>query len=261
MKKDFDSQNLLENAEISLFDEALNLIDKTITDKNGYFEFTDLENQTYIVMETKAPEGYKLGNNEEKIVFSENCDNDIFLVFFNKKLDEEVPKDKHYSISGYKIDNETKETLSGAEISLFDENNVLLETYVTENDGFFHFIINKLGTYIVEETGSPLGYLLGENRVEVVITKENDHVSLLFKNERMIEPMLPGGKEPNDPDQKKPIISELPKDPEIEEPIPKIEETAVPSKPKTPHTAVKENYFHILVFDSFIIECCNTLKF
>lgn len=171
-----------------------------------------------------------------------------------------MPKDEHYSISGYKIDNETKETLSGAEISLFDENNVLLETYVTENDGYFHFIINNSGTYIVEETAAPIGYLLGENRVEVAITEENDHVSLLFKNERMIDPTLPGGKEPNDPDPKDPIIPELPKDPKIEESIPKVEETPVPSETKTPHTAVKENYFILLYTTVLLLSVTVFLK-
>ena len=54
-----DENNLLRNAEFTLYDKN-NKEEKVLTDAKGIAEFTGLEPGTYILKETKAPDGYNI---------------------------------------------------------------------------------------------------------------------------------------------------------------------------------------------------------
>ena len=63
----------LENVEFSvLSDTTGKLVQKGLTDKEGYLKFTDLPYDTYTVKETKTPEGYEPAKDFKVTIHEQN---------------------------------------------------------------------------------------------------------------------------------------------------------------------------------------------
>ncbi len=127
------------------------------TDSDGFYKFTeDLEEGFYIVREVLKDGWEQVSPTDPDYYFVEltnenrNSENNIFK---NQRIDD----DPLYSISGRKLDYESKKGLDGWEIRLFSsfDDPVPLEIKLTDTvddvKGYYEFINLEAGEYIVKE--------------------------------------------------------------------------------------------------------------
>ncbi|MGG7212518.1 SpaA isopeptide-forming pilin-related protein [Clostridium nigeriense] len=87
IKKIDESGNILKGAEFTLYDKDGKEISKNISDDNGIARFDSVDYGTYVLKETKAPEGYK----KDDTVFEIVVDSSITqkFTFKNYKINDE----------------------------------------------------------------------------------------------------------------------------------------------------------------------------
>ncbi len=97
------------------------------------------------------------------------------------------------SVKGLKIDNETKETISGALFGLysntqteFTEETAIL-TSESNEDGIFNFENVPYGEYIVRELKPAEGYLPNEENYQVTISENDEIIEITVENDKIPE--------------------------------------------------------------------------
>ncbi|MCI5481396.1 MAG: hypothetical protein MR416_09505 [Lachnospiraceae bacterium] len=151
---------LLEGAVFELYDSKGILIANGTTGADGKLCFTGLAFGTYLLKETKAPEGY---------VISEELANGKQV-----KIDSTVQVDLNFtnttkkgSITITKKDAETDSLLSGAVFGLYSEvscaSESLIEQRTTLASGSVTFTGLEAGNYYVREITAPTGYQLNDS--------------------------------------------------------------------------------------------------
>ena len=140
----------------------------------------NLQNGTYTLEETKAPEGYKL--NTEKVKFDITDSNKDVTVNFYNEAEESV-------VTISKIDAETRAPLAGAVLvvkNMADGSEV--ERFTTGTSA--HVIKDlKEGTYMIIEEQAPAGYMRSELGVKFTVDK--DHLSHQITIENSKEVVVP----------------------------------------------------------------------
>ena len=83
-----------------------------------------------------------------------------------------------------KIDEDTNEPLAGAEFVLKDSNGKEIATWTSTTNSY---VIKNLpnGTYTLQETKAPDGYILNDQIVEFTITDTNRNIAIRFKNKEI----------------------------------------------------------------------------
>ncbi|MBC6179092.1 collagen-binding protein, partial [Listeria welshimeri] len=120
---------LLEGATFELYDNG-KLVDTQTTDDQGVLVFSDLIYGDYTLKEVAAPEGYSLPTvSTENIKVTVDQDNKTVQVTNEKKAAKETG-----SMHLVKTDNETGETLAGAEFSLYNDTNQELQSGLTTDE-------------------------------------------------------------------------------------------------------------------------------
>lgn len=179
IKVDKDNKELkLEGVEFEVLDENNNVLEKIITDENGEAltskyairDFSKLK-----LRETKTLETYVLSNKIETIELKENQISTI--KFENEKIKGKV------EITKVDSKDENKK-LEGAKFGLYDENDNLIETLVTDKEGIALSHVLYKGKYYLKEleTGSNY-YLLNEDTFEFEIAKNGEIIKKTIKNE------------------------------------------------------------------------------
>ena len=142
-----------------------------VSDENGMVVLTNLEPNTYVVTETKAPEGYVIGT--QPITVAVTADDAQTVTFTDPEKGSLTIVKK--STSG--------ELLSGAEFRVTTADGKLVANnggrvssngiYVTDENG--QIVLTKLepNTYIVTETKAPAGHVLNSTPVSVVVTADD----------------------------------------------------------------------------------------
>lgn len=167
---------LLSDAWFSLIDEKGSTLQNAGT-VNGRVAFEDVPVGRYTVKEVQAPEGYELSGKAVTVTVESN--KTVELSFVNKKSGTPVvPANGRITIN--KVD-ENSNALAGAEFTLYDENNRIVETAVTDKDGKVVFESLKDGRYFVKETKAPEGYVL-VNEAKIVDIAGGQIYSYKFKN-------------------------------------------------------------------------------
>ncbi len=167
---------LLSDAWFSLIDEKGSTLQNAGT-VNGRVAFEDVPVGRYTVKEVQAPEGYELSGKAVTVTVESN--KTVELSFVNKKSGTPVvPANGRITIN--KVD-ENSNALAGAEFTLYDENNRIVETAVTDKDGKVVFESLKDGRYFVKETKAPEGYVL-VNEAKIVDIAGGQTYSYKFKN-------------------------------------------------------------------------------
>ncbi len=164
-------EKMLQGVTITLYDQNGNLLATTVTDVNGYYKFENLAPGTYMVRETQ-PTNYihggqepgNLGGNESKDELSA-----INIPSGQDATDYNFCEILPVSISGYVHEDPIRNCLvdpgevmiAGVTITLYDENNNVLATTLTDVNGYYKFDMLKPDTkYTVRQT-QPAGYIHG----------------------------------------------------------------------------------------------------
>lgn len=152
----------LKGAKFTLYNAAGNAVMTAVSDEQGKVWFTNLAEGNYTLRETEAPVGYVLNSRTINVKIDDSSSKTFDFV--NKAVETTVPG----AITVIKTDEEGS-PLAGAEFSLYDENGALLKKAVTGQDGRTLFENLPLGTYTVEETGAPQGYVLSTQKLTVTV--------------------------------------------------------------------------------------------
>ena len=195
LQKTTKSNDVLEGAEFTLYDEDGNVIEgfEPVT-SNAFGEviFTAVPTGRYIIKETKAPSGYMDYNKEIHVEVSVNDNNEAVIVFTIDgelvELNEDgvmtVENERKpttptpnpgpvYGKIAIKKTDENKKVLSGAEFTLYNDKGAVVEKAVTGADGIVKFEELAKGNYTIEETKAPTGYVLSDKVINVVISGSN----------------------------------------------------------------------------------------
>lgn len=179
IKVDKDNNEVkLEGVEFEVLDENNKVLEKIVTDENGEAltskyairDFSKLK-----LRETKTLENYVLSDKVETIELKENQISNI--KFENEKIKGKV------EITKVDSKDENKK-LEGAKFGLYDENDNLIETLITDKEGIALSQVLYKGNYYLKEleTGSNY-YLLNEDTFEFEISKNGETIKKTIKNE------------------------------------------------------------------------------
>ena len=179
IKVDKDNNEVkLESVEFEVLDENNKVLEKIVTDENGEAltskyairDFSKLK-----LRETKTLENYVLSDKVETIELKENQISNI--KFENEKIKGKV------EITKVDSKDENKK-LEGAKFGLYDENDNLIETLITDKAGIALSQVLYKGNYYLKEleTGSNY-YLLNEDTFEFEIAKNGETIKKTIKNE------------------------------------------------------------------------------
>ena len=168
----------LSNITFWLYDNNDKLIDVLKTDSNGYVKYDNLEIGKYYLLEKDTEKGYIIDSEKHyfEIQKENNAGSKIKIELLNKlkKGDLEFSKE----------DLTTSEGIKDTIIEIYDDNNNLLLTKVTDEEG--KIIISKLPVgkyYIIEKEANSL-YQLTNEKVFFEIKEDNEIVKASMTNEK-----------------------------------------------------------------------------
>ena len=159
------------------------VIGEYTTSANGTIVINRLKAGTYVIEETKAPDGYIM-NDAPETIYITGKEQDVITVEF-----------ENYSDGGLiirKLDSETKQPLAGAEFKVTTANGTVVDNYggtvssngiyTTDTSGQIHITGIEAGTtLVVTETKAPDGYVL-ETMSQTVTINKSDMQTLTFYN-------------------------------------------------------------------------------
>ena len=172
-KRDASSNAFVSGATLRLVRASDNaVIDEWTTGSSGHV-IRGLAPGNYKVIETKAPSGYTLSNSEVDVTVTNSQSEPLTVTFYNTKNE----------ISIVKVDSETGKIVSGATLKVTNSSGDEVDTFITEDTPH---VLSQLspGTYYVEETNNPEGYVLDSNRVSFVVNEDTSNLQVEFKNKR-----------------------------------------------------------------------------
>ncbi|WP_312700492.1 SpaA isopeptide-forming pilin-related protein [Sedimentibacter sp.] len=190
---------MLSDAWFSLIDSNGTTLQNAVT-INGRASFEDVPVGRYKVEEVQAPEGYELTSQTVNVTV--DSEETVTLRFVNKKSGVTVtPVSGRITIN--KVDGDNA-PLAGAEFTLYNENNEIVGTAVSDASGRVVFDNLSDGRYFVKETEAPAGYRLVSDSLTVNVAGGSSN-SYRFRNvpdtEDIGDPDIPlGWEEIEDPD-------------------------------------------------------------
>ena len=157
------------------------------TDESGIIKLPTLEKGTYIITETKAPDGYALSDNPSQTIKIDNTKTYTVDFYNHKQLGVQI----------IKIDSDTKQPLKGAEFQIWNTGassstsvsggtpaGTLVGTYTTDNNGVINVVL-PAGTYEILETKAPEGYQIDRHKQDIVV-KDGKQTSVTFTNTKIL---------------------------------------------------------------------------
>ena len=164
LKVDEETNTPLQGAEFEITQDGKH-IETITTGENGIATSSLLPFGNYLVKEIKAPAKYVLNGQEHPVTISENGKT-IEITHTNKIIKGKVAVKK--------TDSEIADlNLEGAEFTIYDNNKNTVATITTNKDGYAESEPLNYGTYTMQETKAPKGYLLS-NKVWDININEND---------------------------------------------------------------------------------------
>nr|WP_289038316.1 Cna B-type domain-containing protein [uncultured Allobacillus sp.] len=159
-----DHSKRLSGAVFELYDETGEvLLNSKTTNQEGIVTFKNLLYGDYLLKESKAPEGYVVGINDQQTVTVDNKATELEVK--NKEIIHEVELTK--------VDEANQETLKGAVFELYEkESSTLLGTFTTDEDGRIFVKELSPGEHYFIEKEAPDGYLLDEKPISFTIDEK-----------------------------------------------------------------------------------------
>lgn len=146
------------------------LIGYYYTDKEGYFKVENLYLGKYYLKEIKNDNSYNLSN--EKIDIELKYKDQYTSIVYEKVYVTNMQKQGKLKI--LKLDSVTKEPLSGVTFQIFNNNDELIYTGITNEFGFLELVL-PIGKYYLIEKETIEGYELNMEKIYFEI-KENEEV-------------------------------------------------------------------------------------
>ena len=168
-KVDAVSKQLIAGAKLQLVSSSGNVVDEWTSNDTESHYIEKIEPGYYNIIETKAPNGYLTVS-----VMSIYVDN-------TGDIQEYYVDDEFTTIQIDKLIKGTTEHLSGASLKLVDENNNLIDEWIS--DGSSHLIdhVNP-GKYKIIEVSSPKGYIPAKP-VEITVEAKTELQSFVIEND------------------------------------------------------------------------------
>ena len=178
--KDYKGQGnaKIEGTVYTLFDKDNNKVNDLVIDENGNAQIENLDFGTYYLKETIPGEGYQL----DQEVYTINIDDKnpkITLQLEDELIKKEIVLHKTFG-DGENFTGE-KDIL----FSIYDENNQLLDTIKTDENGYAYITL-KYGNYKIVQQNTTNGYKMIEP-IEITIEDEKDNSLLLDLKDQIIK--------------------------------------------------------------------------
>ena len=143
------------------------------TDATGTIEIPNLARDSYVIKETKAPDGYVLENKAQTIHVS-----------YGLAYTVTVENAKMSGAQIIKIDATTKQPLKGARFTVYRKSGEFVGSFITNGDGII--ILDKLepGWYKAAESKAPDGYIIDDTPQDFEVTS-NQFIKLTFENKQL----------------------------------------------------------------------------
>ena len=175
----------LKGAEFKLYDADNVLIGTYTTDSKGEIIISGLKVGSYRLVETKAPEGYKLPDNPVTFIeITHDTDYDTILPSIGNEI--------YRSIKVIKVDAEDEGTvLKNAEFELWKDGKKVADNIMTDDNGIAIIPNLLLGNYKLIEINAPEGYITPTanetdiqikvgSPLQISVTVENDILRTLI---------------------------------------------------------------------------------
>ncbi|MDM0532541.1 SpaA isopeptide-forming pilin-related protein [Clostridium perfringens] len=174
LKVDEETNTPLKGAEFEITQDGKH-IETITTGENGIATSSLLPFGNYLVKEIKAPAKYVLNGEEYPVTISENGKT-IEITHTNKIIKGKVAVKK--------TDSEIADlNLEGAEFTIYDNNKNTVATITTNKDGYAESEPLNYGTYTMQETKAPKGYLLSNKVWDINITEDGKVYSYDITND------------------------------------------------------------------------------
>ncbi len=172
-KVDASSRNNLKGAVLVVRDLNGNIIDKWTTNGSVH-RITDIALGTYTIEEISAPAGYKLNTDKIKFTLTETN--------YTKSVEFENYKKDITVVKIMKIDSNTKNPLSGAELVLKDRNGNVIDRWISTTD--YHTIegLKEDEIYYLSEISAPNGYEINSRTEEIIVYSDGKTATYTFEN-------------------------------------------------------------------------------
>lgn len=168
-----NASHTLQGVTIGLYTDsaATDCIATTVSDSDGYFEFPNLDYNTYYVKEIKGVEGYVVSEKIYSRTVSADKPTAVKVAINNIKI--------FGSIDGYKID-ESGNGLKNVGIGLFSDSSAKKQITVswTDSKGYYKFSNIEYGVYYIKEVARLQGYVLNNTIYKVTISESGQTVTV-----------------------------------------------------------------------------------
>ena len=185
IKVDLDNNEVkLQGVKFNVYDEDKNLVDTLVTDENGEAVSKRLRiDKNYTVQETETLENYVLNDKPQTITLEQDQ-------IKNMTFENEIIKGYIRIIKESKEDNKyngdkagTK--LANAEFEVYNSENKLVDTLVTDENGEATTKLLLKGKYTIKEIKAPDYYVLTDEVFGAEIIKHKEIVDANIKNDNV----------------------------------------------------------------------------
>lgn len=185
LMKTSEDGTVLAGAEFDVYKDSTNeKVGQIVTNEQGLGEITNLLQEDYTLIETKAPIGFILDAAPIKVASNE----------FQNKIAFKQVTNKAELITGsvqlFKVDRATKEKLAGVVFELQDEAGNSLQTELITNEAGQLIVQNLVpGMYQFVETKALNDYILNQDPISFEITSgQTEPVKVIVENEKVKTP-------------------------------------------------------------------------